>query len=68
MDEFISLGSKTYSCRCGIVFAKIVKGFYKSQPKIMKLEENYNCLFGGEYQKNCDKYFIKSINHDIFFQ
>ena len=32
------------------------------------MEEDYNCLFGGEYQNECDNYIIRSINHEKYLQ
>ena len=26
------------------------------------------CLYGEEYQKKCDKYLLRSINHDMYLQ
>ena len=27
-----------------------------------------NCLFGKEYQKECDNYIIRSLNHEMVLQ
>ena len=40
-----------FSFECGDDSKNIFKGLFKCQSKHIKLEENYNCLFGGEYQK-----------------
>ena len=45
-----------------------MKGISKPQAKGIKFEEYYNCLFGGEYRKNCNNYLIRSINHDMYLQ
>ena len=45
-----------------------MKGNSKPQPKNIKFEEDYNCLFGGEYQKECNKYLLRSINHEMYLQ
>ena len=45
-----------------------MKGFSESQSKNTKLEEYYNCLFGGEYQKECDSYIIRSLDHEMYLQ
>ena len=34
----------------------------------IKFEEHYNCLFGGDYQRECDDYVIRSINHELYLQ
>ena len=28
----------------------------------------YSCLFGGEYQKECDNYIMRSINLEMYLQ
>ena len=70
IDEFVCLRSRAYSFKCKIndENKNKVKGISKSQSKHIKFEENYNCLFGGEYQKECDNYTIRSINHELNLQ
>ena len=36
--------------------------------KHIKFEEYYNCLFGEEYQKECNNYILRSINHEMVLQ
>ena len=45
-----------------------LEGISKGQSKNIKIEEYYNCLFGGEYQQECDNYIIRSINHEMKLQ
>ena len=40
----------------------------KVQSKNIYFEEYYNCLFGGDYRRECENFIIKSINHDMFLQ
>ena len=70
IDEFSCLRSKAYSFKCKDKDENKnkTKGISKSQSKHNKFEENYNCLFGGEYQKECDNYIIRSINHEMVLQ
>ena len=70
IDELVCLRSKTYSIKCkdNIESKNKVKGNSKSRSKHMKFEEYYNCLFGGEYQKECNIYNIRSINHEMVLQ
>ena len=70
IDEFVCLRSKAYSfkCRDNIESRNKIKGISKSQSKRIKFEEHYNCLFGREYQKECDNYIIRSINHEMVLQ
>ena len=70
IDEFVCLGSKAYSFRCNdnIESKNKIKGISKSQSKHIKFEEYYNCLFGGKYQKECDNYNIRSLDHEMYLQ
>ena len=68
IDEFIALRSKAYSFKCGNENINKVKGICKSQNKNIKFEEYYTCLFGGEFQKECNNFIIRSLNHDMFLQ
>ena len=45
-----------------------IKGISKSQSKHIKFEEYYNCLFGEKYQKECNNYILRSINHEMYLQ
>ena len=45
-----------------------LRGISESQSKIVKFEEYYNYLFGGELKKECDKHIIRSIIHEMFLQ
>ena len=68
IDEFVCQRSKMYSFKCENDIKNKLKSISKSQSKHIKFEEYYNCLFGGEYQKECDNYIIRSINHDMYLQ
>ena len=70
IDEFVCLGSKAYSFKCknNDENKNKIKGNSKSQSKHIKFEEYYNCLFGGEYQKECDNYIIRSFIHEMYLQ
>ena len=70
IDEFVCLRSKAYSFKCKNEDEKKnkIKGISKSQSKHIKFEEYYNCLFGREYQKECNNYIIRSINHEMVLQ
>ena len=57
-----------YAFKCGDESKNKIKGVSKSQSKHNKFREYYNCLFGGEYQKDCDNYIIRSINHEMYLQ
>ena len=45
-----------------------LKGVSESQSINNKFEEYYNCVFGGKYQQKCDKYLIRSLNHEMYLQ
>ena len=70
IDEFVCLRSKAYSFKCNDnnENKNKIKGISKSQSKHIKFEEYYNCLFGKEYQKECDNYIIRSLNHGMVLQ
>ena len=70
IDEFICYRSKAYSFKCkdNDENKNKIKGISKSQSKHIKFEEYYNCLYGREYQKECNNYIIRSINHIMFLQ
>ena len=68
IDEFVCLRSKMYSFKCGDDTKNKVKGVFKSQSKHKKLEKNKNCLYGEEYQKDCHKNKLRSINHEMDLQ
>ena len=70
IDEFVCLRSKAHSFKCKVIIESEnkFKGISKSQSKHIKFEEHYNCLFGGEYQKECDNYIIRSLNLEMYFQ
>ena len=68
IDEFIALRSKAYAFKCNNKSTNKLKGITRAQAKNIKFEEYYNCLFGKEYQKTCDNYLIRSVNHDMFLQ
>ena len=68
IDEFVCLRSKIYSFKCRDDSKNKLKGISKSQSKHIKFEEYYNCSFGGEYQKECDNYILRSINHEMHLQ
>ena len=68
IDEFICLRSKMYAFKCGNDSKNKLKGISKSQSKHIKFEEYYNCLCDGEYQRECNNYIIRSINHEMVLQ
>ena len=70
IDEFVCLRSKAYSFKCknNDESKNKIKGVSKSQSKHIKFEEYYNCLFGKEYQRECNNYIIRSINHEMILQ
>ena len=57
-----------YAFKCGNRNKNKLKGFSKSYSKNIKFEEYYNCLFGREFQKECDNYNLGSVNHDMYLQ
>ena len=70
IDEFVCLRSKAYSFKYNdnTESKNKIKGISKSQSKHIKFEDYFNCLFGGEYQRECNNYIIRSINHEMVLQ
>ena len=68
IDEFSCLRSKLYAFKCGDYSKIKLKGVSKSQSKHIKFEEYYNRLFGGEYQRECCNYILRTINHEMHLQ
>ena len=69
-DEFVCLRSKAYSFKCNdnTESKNKKKGISKSQSEHFKFEEYYICLFGGEHQKECDNYNIRSLIHEMYLK
>ena len=57
-----------YAFKCVVYSKKKLKGISKSQSKVIKFEENYNCLFGGKYQEECNNYILISVKHEMHLQ
>ena len=70
IDDFVCLRSKAYSFKCknNDENKNKIKGISKSQSKHINFEEDYNCLFGRDHQKECDNYIIRSLNHEMYLQ
>ena len=68
IDEFVCLRIKKYANKCGDDSKIKLKGISKSQSKSIQFEDFYNCLFGGNYKQDCDKYLIRSPNHEVYLQ
>ena len=57
-----------YSFKDGDDSKNQLKCVSKSQSKHIKFEKYKNCLQGKEYQRECDKHLLRSINHEMFLQ
>ena len=57
-----------YTFKCGNDSKNKLKGVSKSQSKHIKFEEYKKCLDGEEYQKECENYILRSINHEMYLQ
>ena len=68
IDEFVCLRSKMYAFKCGDDSKNKLKGISKSRSKNIKFEEYKKCLDGEEYQRECNNYIIRSINHEMVLQ
>ena len=68
INEFVALRSKCYSFKCGDKSKKKLKGISKSQSKNIEFEEYKKCLYGEEYQQECDNYVLRPIKHEMILQ
>ena len=68
IDEFVCLSSKMFSFKCGDHSENNLGGVSKSQSKHIKFEEYKKCLDGEEYQRECNNYILRSINHEMHLQ
>ena len=70
VDECVCLRSKacSFNCKNNIESKNNLKAISQSQLKHLKFEEFYNCLFGEDYQKECDNYILRSIDHEMYLQ
>ena len=68
IDEFVALRSKCYAFKCGEDSKNKLKSISKSYSRNIKFDEFYNCLFGREYQQECDNCILRSVNHEMVLQ
>ena len=68
IDEFICLVSKMYAFKSGNDSKNELKRICKTQSKNIKFEEYHNCLFGGDYEKECESDITKSRNLEMYLQ
>ena len=68
IDESVCLRSEMYEFKCGDDGKNKLKAICKSQSKNFKFDEYKKCLDGFEYQRECNNYFIRSINHEMVLQ
>ena len=60
--------SKAFSFNCNHKNTNKLKGISKPQSKNINFEEYKKCLVGEKYQKECDNYFILSLNQEMYLQ
>ena len=68
IEEFVCLRSKMYAFKCGNDSKNKLEGVSKSQSENINFEEYKKCLDGQEYQRECNNYIIRSINHEMVLQ
>ena len=70
IDEFVCLRSKMYAFKCKYETEdkNKSKGISKYQSKNIKFQDYYICLFGKEFMKECEKYSLRQINHEMYLQ
>ena len=57
-----------YAFKCGVDSKNKLKGISKSESKNFKFDEHRKCLGGEEYQRECNNYILRSINHEMHLQ
>ena len=68
IHQTFCLRSKMYAFKCGNDSKDKLKGFRKGQSKNINFIEYKRCLDGEEYQKECDNFIVRSLNHEICLQ
>ena len=68
INEFVCLRSKMYAFTCGDESKNKIKGISKSYSKNIKFEEYKKCLDGDDYEKECENYILRSVNHEMYLQ
>ena len=57
-----------YAFICGDDYKIKLKGVSKTYFKNIRFEEYKKCLDDKKYQQECDNYFIRSLNHEMYLQ
>ena len=60
--------SKCCAFKCGDDSKNKLKGISKSCSKNINFDDYKKCLDDEEYQKECDNYIIRSLNHEMYLQ
>ena len=68
IDDFFCLRKRMYAFKCGNDSKNKLKVISKTQSKHNKFQEYKKCLDGKEYQRECNNYIIRSINHEMHLQ
>ena len=66
IDGFVCLRSEAYSFKCGDDVKNKLKRISKSQTKHFTSENYKSCLDGGENQRECNNYLIRSTCHEKY--
>ena len=68
VDELVCLRKKMYLFKCGDDIKNILNGICTSHSKHIQFEEFKKFLDGEEYQKECNNYILRPINHEMYLQ
>ena len=60
--------ANSFNCKDNTESKNKIGGISKSQSKHIKFEEYEKCLDGKEYQRECKKYILRSINHEMYLR
>ena len=57
-----------YAFKCADGSKDKIKVISKSYSKNSRIEEYKKCLVGEEYEKECDNYILRSLNHEMYLR
>ena len=68
INELVCLRSEVYAFTCGDESKIKLKEKANIIRKILNLRKIKKCLDGEEYEKECDNYILRTLNHEMYLQ
>ena len=68
IDKFVCLRNKMYEFKCRDGSKNNIKVISKSYSKKFQFEECKKCLDGEEYERECENFILRSVNHEMYLQ